>query len=83
MNKGKLVLTGLEMAILGHVALLDKLGDWVEGTGTRNVSSGVIRCDVDPSRDIMIYSAHFDSSHWTGIDFKGFDVKDPGEPQTM
>ncbi len=79
----RLVLTGLEMAIIGHAALLDKLAAWVERTGARNVSSGVIRCDADPAKDIMVYSCHFDSSHWTGRGFKGFDVKDPGEPQTL
>ena len=80
MSRYRLALSGLEMAIMGHVALLDKLADWVEASGTRGVSSGVIRCDVDPARDTMIYSAHFDSSHWTGIDFDGFDKKHPGEP---
>jgi hypothetical protein len=67
---------------MGHVALLNKLAAWVYNTGARNVSSGVIRCDADPHTDRMIYSAHFDSSHWTGIGFKGFDKKNPGEPQT-
>ena len=56
---------------------------WVEETGVKNVSSGVIRADVDQKAGVMIYSAHFDSSHWTGIGFKGFDVKNPGEPQTL
>lgn len=56
---------------------------WVKETGARNVSSGVIRADVDNVSGVMIYSAHFDSAHWTGRGFKGFDVKDPGEPQTV
>jgi hypothetical protein len=56
---------------------------WVKETGARNVSSGVIRADVDNVAGVMIYSCHFDSSHWTGRNFKGFDVKSLGEPQTV
>ena len=56
---------------------------WADESGAKNVSSGVIRADVDNVSGVMIYSAHFDSSHWTGIGFKGFDVKDPGVPQTL
>ena len=77
----KIVLTGLEMAQIGHRAVLDKLAAWVQRTGAKNVSSGVIRCDSDPANDVMIYSAHFDSAHWTGRGFEGFDKKNPGEPQ--
>ena len=53
---------------------------WVGETGARNVSSGVIRADMNQEQGVMIYSAHFDSSHWTGRDFKGLGVKSPGEP---
>jgi hypothetical protein len=56
---------------------------WAWDNGARNVSSGVIRADVDQKSGVMIYSAHFDSSHWTGIGFEGFDKKHPGEPQTL
>jgi hypothetical protein len=83
MSRYKLVLTGLEMMEITHVGVINKLAAWVERTGARNVTSGVIRCDADPHRDIMLYSCHFDSAHWTGVGFKGFDVKDPGVPQTL
>ena len=56
---------------------------WADETGAKNVSSGVIRADMDQEQGVMIYSCHFDSSHWTGRGFKGFDVKNPGEPQTL
>lgn len=56
---------------------------WVRESEVKNVSSGVIRADVDNKGGVVIYSAHFDSSHWTGIGFKGFDKKHPGEPQTL
>ena len=56
---------------------------WVGETGARNVSSGVIRADLDQEAGVMIYTAHFDSSHWTGMGFKGFDMKHSGEPQTL
>lgn len=78
----KLVMTGLEFVTDGKEAVAERLATWVVGTGAKNVSSGVIRCDVNPSHDIVVYSAHFDSSHWTGINFNGFGVKHPGEPQT-
>ena len=55
---------------------------WTDESGVKNVSSGVVRCDVNHEQGVMIYSAHFDSSHWTGIGFEGFDKKHPGEPQT-
>lgn len=79
-SQNKLVLTGLELAQLGREAVLDLIGNWVIGTGARNVTSGVIRCDADEHLDCMVYSCHFDSSHWTGIGFQGFDKKHPGEP---
>lgn len=56
---------------------------WVEESGVRNVSSGCIRCDMDHMNGVVIYTANFDSSHWTGIGFNGFDKKNPGEPQTL
>ncbi len=56
---------------------------WVGESGVRNVSSGVIRADLDQKAGVIIYSTHFDSSHWTGRGFKGFDIKNPGEPQTL
>lgn len=77
----RLVLTGMAMAVIGHTALVEKLAAWVITTGTRNVSSGVIRCDAGPAMDVMIYSCHYDSAHWTGRGFKGFSHKHPGEPQ--
>jgi len=57
--------------------------EWVKESGVKNVSSGVIRADLDQKAGVLIYTAHFDSSHWTGRGFKGFDVKDPGIPQTL
>jgi len=57
--------------------------EWVKESGAKNVSSGVIRADADQRAGVMIYSAHFDSSHWTGIGFEGFDKKNSGEPQTL
>lgn len=56
---------------------------WANESGVKNVSSGVIRMDADQRAGVMIYSAHFDSSHWTGRGFKGFDVKNSGVPQTL
>lgn len=56
---------------------------WVNKSGVKKVSSGVIRCDIDQEAGTMLYSAHFDSSHWTGIGFEGFDKKHPGEPVTI
>lgn len=59
------------------------IGAWVRETGAKNVSSGVIRVDMNQEQGVVIYSCHFDSSHWTGIGFEGFNVKNPGEPQTL
>ena len=55
---------------------------WVIASGAKNVSSGVVQCDMDSEAGVAVYSIHFDSSHWTGIDFKGFDHKRGVEPQT-
>ena len=79
-SRYKLVLTGLDLAQVSKEAVLDFLANWVRGTGARNVTSGVIRCDANQHQDCMVYSCHFDSSHWTGIGFQGFDKKHPGEP---
>jgi len=46
--------------------------EWADETGARNVSSGVIQADLNHEVGAVIYSAYFDSSHWTGIGFKGF-----------
>jgi hypothetical protein len=82
-DKYRLVLGG-ELAAHFSPDLIKRLIElWVEENGAKNVSSGVIRADLDQAAGVMIYSAHFDSSHWTGVGFKGFDVKNPGELQTL
>ncbi len=83
MSMYRLVLTGLEMVTMGRVALMNKLMVWAERTGVRNVSSGVVQVNADFATDTMIYSCHFDSSHWTGQNFKGFDVKNSWVPSTL
>ena len=83
LSKYRLVLGGDLLDKFTPETIKKLLGLWVENTGAKNVSSGCIRADLDQKAGVMIYSAHFDRSHWTGIGFKGFAVKDSGEPQTV
>lgn len=78
----RLLLTGIDIATHGHEEVKRTIENWAADCGVRNVTSGVIRCDANELSDHMLYSAHFDSSHWTGRDFEGFHVKNIGEPVT-
>ena len=82
-SKYRLVLGGDLIAQFSADLIKMLIKAWADESGVKNVSSGVIRADVDQRAGVMIYSAHFDSSHWTGIGFEGFDVKNPGSPQTL
>ena len=77
-SRYKLLLTGLDLVASGPIWIKKHVNAWAAQNGVRNVSSGVVRCDADLAQDVMLYSAHFDSSHWTGRGFEGFDHKNPG-----
>ena len=83
MSMYRLVLGGDLLESFHEDTIKFLIEQWVNRTGAKNVSSGVIRADLDKEGGAMLYSCHFDSSHWTGIGFEGFDVKDPGVPQTL
>jgi hypothetical protein len=83
LSKYRMVLAGDLVKTFAVETIKHLIELWADENGVRNVSSGVIRCDMLHDEGVMIYSAHFDSSHWTGINFERFDVKNPGEPQTL
>ncbi|MEE8372802.1 MAG: hypothetical protein V3R87_03590 [Dehalococcoidia bacterium] len=82
-SKYRLVLGGDLIGQFSNDLIKMLIKAWADESGVRNVSSGVVRVDMDQEQGAVIYSVHFDSSHWTGIGFKGFDVKNPGVPQTL
>lgn len=82
-SKYRLVLGGDLIESFFGDTLKFLIEEWVHQSGVKNVSSGVIRADMDQEGGAVVYSAHFDSSHWTGRGFEGFDKKNPGEPQTV
>jgi len=82
-SKHRMVLSGDLIDDFSPELIHFLIEEWVKESGVKNVSSGVIRADLDQKAGVLIYTAHFDSSHWTGRGFKGFDVKDPGIPQTL
>ena len=75
LNKYRLVLGGELMLEFSRSAIKQLIRDWVSESGVRNVSSGKIKAELDHGLDAVVYTAYFDSSYWTGIDFKGFDQK--------
>ena len=81
-TKYKLFITSLDAQMFSPRKLMKRIECWVKRSGAHNISSGVVRCDIDEEKGTMLYSIHFDSSHWTGIDFQGFDKKNPGTPVT-
>lgn len=83
LSKYRLVLGGDVYRNYSEAAIKAFIRQWVDDSGVKNVSSGVIRCDVLHEEGVIIYTAHFDSSHWTGIGFEGFDKKHPGVPATL
>ena len=82
-NKYRLVLSGDIYNLFSDDAIRKLVRQWPEESGVKDVSSGCVRCDLLQDEGVIIYSAHFDSSHWTGIGFEGFDKKHPGVPATL
>ena len=82
-SKYRLVLSGDIYNQYSEWAIKEFVRLWVEESGVKNVTSGCIRCDVLHGEGVIIYTAHFDSSHWTGIGFEGFDKKHPGVMATL
>ncbi len=67
-EKYKLILTGMEIAQMGDVRTKRVIEVWAEESGVMNVPKfGVIEALVEIDKDWIVYTAHFDSSAWTGL----------------
>ena len=75
-NKYRLVLSGLLVYQYTPEVIKQLIREWVEASGVKNVASGKIKAELQHHMDAVVYTAYFDSSYWTGIDFKGFDHKE-------
>ena len=71
-TKYRLIVTGEEIVRMGTEGTKCAIEMWAKESGVHNVTSGVIKAVVEVEYDWMRYEVYFDSSHWTGIGFKGF-----------
>jgi hypothetical protein len=82
-SKYRLVLESMLVYQYSQETIKRFIREWVKASGVKNLASGKIEAEMWYDRDAMIYTAFYDSSYWTGVNFKGFDVKDPGVIETL
>ena len=74
-DKYRLVLSGMLVFQYTEEVIKRLIREWVKASGVKNVASGKIKAELRHDLDAVIYTAYFDSSYWTGIDFKGFNQR--------
>jgi len=66
-TKYKLILTGLEIAMMGSERTKRVIEAWAEESGVMNVKNHSIEALAEFDMDWIIYTAYIDSAEWTGI----------------
>lgn len=74
-SKYRLVLPGILAFQYPQKVIKHTIREWVWASGVKKIASGKIRADMWYAEDAMVYTAYYDSSYWTGINFKGFGKK--------
>ncbi len=71
-TKYRMVLGGLLITQYTPEVINCLIREWMQASSARAVASGVIHAERNRAEDVVVYTAYFDSSYWTGLDFKGF-----------